>query len=84
MHSSSALIFTKSYSDSSYSSAFSVSTLKAIHHSRLTVCLPDSLDLDSPAYQFCFSQAPVNKVLPTIAFVGAVDISKLMITILTD
>src|SRR6218665_902525 len=41
------LLFSKSYPDSSSSPyhPYPVSTQNTIHHSRLTVCLPDSLDL---------------------------------------
>src|SRR6218665_1306757 len=41
------LLFSESYPDSSSSHTYlPVSTPNTIHHSRLTVCLPDSLDLD--------------------------------------
>src|SRR6218665_3497899 len=46
------------------------STPNTIHHSRLTVYLPDSLDL-TIAYRFCFEQAPVNKLVPATSLLWA-------------
>src|SRR6218665_3995078 len=48
------LLFSKSYPDSLSSPYLPpVSTPSTIHHSRLTVCLPDCLDLDA-AYRYRF------------------------------
>jgi len=33
-----------------------VSAPNTIHHSRLTVCLTDSLDFETPAYRFCYGK----------------------------
>src|SRR6218665_1167721 len=59
--------------------ALPVSTSNTIHHSHLTVCLPDSRSESDPlhAYRFCFGQANVNKLVPATSFAGAVEISSL-------
>ena len=56
-----------------------VSTPNTIHHSCLTVCLPDSLDL-TRCLSILFWKAPMNKLVPMshdFAFVGAIEISSL-------
>src|SRR6218665_671942 len=67
------LLFGKSYPDLSSSSSLPpVSTPNTIHHSRLTVCLHDSLDLDRCiSILFWLSAPPVNKLVPATSLLWA-------------
>src|SRR6218665_2321283 len=52
-----------------------VSTPNTIHHSCLTVCLPDSLNLTC-CLSILFGQVPVNKLVPATSLLWALSKSR--------